>query len=172
MILDLRDTPSGGNSTVARGIMGRFIAQDGFYQKHSIPAEERMFDAKRSWVEIVSPRGDFHFDGPLVVLVDHWTGSMGEGIAIGLDGLKRATVVGAEMARLLGATESVTLPNSKIGVNYPAEKLFHVNGTPREDFVPPVRVNLAAPKAESPSDAILEAGLKALRALIQRGQTK
>jgi hypothetical protein len=26
--------------------------------------------------------------------VDHWTGSMGEGMAIGMDALRRATVVG------------------------------------------------------------------------------
>jgi len=102
----------------------------------------------------------------VVVLVDHWTGSMGEGIAIGMDGLKRATVVGTEMARLLGATHPITLPNSGIGVNFPAEKLFHVNGTPREDFVPAVKVDLAKPDNTGARDPILDAGLKALRARI------
>ena len=121
LILDLRNTPSGGNSTVARGIMGRFIGREGFYQKHSIPSEES-FGAKRSWMEIVSPRGDFRFDAPVVILVDHWTGSMGEGIAIGMDGLKRATIVGTEMAGLLGATSGITLPISKIGVNFPVRE--------------------------------------------------
>ena len=43
----------------------------------------------------------FPLASPVVVLVDHWTGSMGEGIAIGMDGLKRATIVGTEMAGLL-----------------------------------------------------------------------
>jgi carboxyl-terminal processing protease len=168
LILDLRDTPSGGNTTVARGIMGRFIGREGFYQKHSIPSEES-FGAKRSWVEIVSPRGDFRFAAPVVVLVNHWTGSMGEGIAIGMDGLRRATVVGTEMAGLLGATNGITLPNSKIGVNFPVEKLFHVNGTPREDFLPPVYVDLLNPENQKAQDAVLETGLKTLHALIKSG---
>ena len=151
--------------------MGRFIGREGFYQKHSIPSEET-FGAKRSWMEIVSPRGDFRFDAPVVILVDHWTGSMGEGIAIGMDGLKRATIVGTEMAGLLGAINGVTLPISKIGVNFPVEKLFHVNGLPREDFVPPVYVDLLKPEAQNTKDAILEAGLKTLEGLIKSGGTK
>jgi carboxyl-terminal processing protease len=34
LILDLTDTPSGGNSTVARAIMGRFIEHPMPYQQH------------------------------------------------------------------------------------------------------------------------------------------
>ena len=171
LILDLRDTPSGGNTTVARGIMGRFIGREGLYQKHSIPSEES-FGAKRSWVEIVSPRGAFRFAAPVVVLVDHWTGSMGEGIAIGMDALKRATVVGTEMAGLLGATNGITLPNSKIGVNFPVEKLFHVNGTPREYFVPHVYVDMLEPHVQNAQDAVLETGLRTLYALMKSGGPK
>ena len=165
LILDLRDTPSGGNTTVARGIMGRFLEREGFYQKHSLPEEERTSGVKRSWMEVVSPRGELPYKAPVVVLVDHWTGSMGEGIAIGLDGLKRATVVGTKMAGLLGATHQITLPNSGIGVNIPAEKLFHVNGTPREDYVPAVVVDLKKPENQNARDPILDAGLEVMRSL-------
>jgi C-terminal processing protease CtpA/Prc len=172
LILDLRDTPSGGNTTVARGIMGRFLEREGFYQKHSLPEEERTQGVPRSWMEIVSPRGARLYAAPVVVLVDHWTGSMGEGIAIGMDGLKRATVVGTRMAELLGATHQITLPNSGIGVSFPAEKLFHVNGTPREDFVPPVHVDLLKPEHQKVRDPILEAGLRTLRAGIRDGVSK
>jgi len=171
LILDLRDTPSGGNTTVARGIMGRFVEREGYYQRHSIPSEERQFGVPRTWAEIVSPRGEFRYGGPLVMLVDHWTGSMGEGIAIGLDGLKRATIVGTPMAGLLGATSGITLPNSKIGVNFPTEKLFHVNGTPREEFVPTVTVDLLK-NNKNAKDAVLEAGLRTLQELIKQGPTK
>jgi carboxyl-terminal processing protease len=38
-----------------------------------------------------------------VVLVGRWTASMGEGMAIGLDAMKRATIVGTRMAGLNGA---------------------------------------------------------------------
>ena len=162
LILDLRDTPSGGNTMVARGIMGRFITRDMPYQKHSIPAEERRYKTKRSWIELVSPRGEFTYTAPVVVLVNHWTGSMGEGIAIGMDGMKRATIVGTEMARLVGATSSIKLPNTGIGVNFPTEKLFHVSGTPRENFVPPVRVNLLKVNQGS-GEAMMREGLRSLK---------
>jgi C-terminal processing protease CtpA/Prc len=163
LILDLRDTPSGGNTTVARGIMGRFIRRDVPYQKHTIPAEERQYGTKRSWIELVSPRGEFTYTAPVVVLVNHWTGSMGEGITIGMDGMKRATVVGTEMARLIGATSGIRLPNTGIGATFPTEKLFHINGSPRENFVPPVRINLLLKANQGNDDAILQAGLSIMR---------
>jgi C-terminal processing protease CtpA/Prc len=166
LILDLRDTPNGGNTTVARGIMGRFIDREEFYQKHSFPSEERQTGIKRSWVELVSPRGPL-YPRPVVVLVDHWTESMGEGMAIGMDAIKRAKIVGTEMAGHAGAVQIITLPNSKIGVSFPPEKLFHVNGTPREDFVPPVYVDLLSPDSQATRDPILDAGLRTISAPIK-----
>src|SRR5450759_5365150 len=77
LIIDLRETPSGGNAIVARGIMSRFIAIEMTFQKHVLPNEEKEFKIKRSWFEIVSPRGAFKYDKQLVILVNHWTGSMG-----------------------------------------------------------------------------------------------
>ncbi len=166
LILDLRDTPSGGNTTVARGIMGRFIRRDMPYQKHSLPAEERQYGTKRSWIELASPRGEFTYTAPMVVLVNHWTGSMGEGITIGLDGMKRAIIVGTEMARLLGATSGIKLPHTGIGVTFPTEKLFHINGIPREKFVPAVNVDLLLEDNQNNEDMILPRGLRVLRAMI------
>lgn len=168
LILDLRDTPSGGNTLVARALMGRFVSRETPYQKHSVPAEERRHGVRRSWVEMVSPRGPFVYTKPLVVLVNHWTGSMGEGTAIGLDGAGRATVVGTEMARLVGATSQTRLPHTGIGVTFPTEKLFHVRGTPREEFVPPVYVDLLAGRGRDGEDLIMRAGLRALENLTRR----
>jgi C-terminal processing protease CtpA/Prc len=167
LVLDLRDTPSGGNTTVARGIMGRFIGREMPYQKHSIPAEERRYGTRRSWIEMVSPRGEFTYTAPVVVLANHWTGSMGEGMTIGMDGMRRATVVGTEMARLVGATSGIRLPHTGIGVTFPTEKLFHVNGTPRESFVPRVYVNLLLKGNPRDEDTILRLGLAVLRSLIK-----
>jgi C-terminal processing protease CtpA/Prc len=170
LILDLRDTPSGGNTTVARGIMGRFISHDMPYQKHSIPAEERQYGTKRSWIELVSPRGEFTYAAPVVVLVDHWTGSMGEGIAIGMDGMRRANIVGTEMARLAGATSGISLPNTGIGVTFPTEKLFHLSGSARENFVPTVHINLLVKVNQDDEDIILNRGLRVLKAKMKRDQ--
>jgi len=155
LVIDLRDTPSGGNSTVARGILGRFVDHETGYQKHVLVAEERETGIRRSWIELVSPRGPFQYDKKVAVLIGRWTGSMGEGIAIGFDALGKATV-GGPMAQLRGATCHLELPNSKIGVNLPAERLYHVNGTPREAFVPTIPV----PDSAGAGDAPLKAALR------------
>lgn len=147
LILDLRDTPSGGNSTVARGIMGRLVATESPYQIHEQVWDERMTGVRRRWVEHVIPRGR-RFAAPVAVLVGHWTGSMGEGLAIGLNGARKAAVIGTPMARLRGAVFDITLPHSRLTVKFPTEKLFHVDGTPREAFLPcPARTDFAAADA-------------------------
>ncbi|WP_299181157.1 S41 family peptidase [uncultured Aquimarina sp.] len=135
IVLDLRDTPSGGNTTVARAIMGSFISKEAPYQQHNFIYEKRLFDVERKTVELVSPRGKT-YKNTLVILCGRWTGSMGEGITIGFDGLNRAEVVGTGMGDLLGAIYQYTLPETKIGFQFPVEKLFHINGIPREDFKP------------------------------------
>ena len=85
---------------------------------------------------------------------------MGEGLAIGFDGTGRGTVIGTPMAGLLGATYRLTLPKTGIGVNVPAERLYHVRGTPREEFRPAVPVDLTG--AGSEADPILTAALRFL----------
>jgi C-terminal processing protease CtpA/Prc len=160
LILDLRDTPSGGNTTVARGIMGRLIAKERPYQKHADAGEQRETGIRHAWIELVSPRGPFTYSRPVVVLVGRWTASMGEGTAIGLSGMGRAKVVGTRMAGLLGAKRAVDLPNAHFAVTYAAERLFTVGGVPRESFVPDVLVDLAKAKG---ADPVLSAGVAALR---------
>ena len=140
IILDLRDTPSGGNTTVARAIMGKFISKEMFYQKHVAPYEEKFYDVKRSWMEYVSPKGKI-FNKKVVVLVGRWTGSVGEAIALGFSKIKKAKVVGTKMAGLLGAIYCYSLDETQIGFCFPAEQLFHVDGTPREDFIPKYLTN-------------------------------
>jgi len=160
LIIDLRETPSGGNTAVARAILGRFISKDHFYQKHELFAEEKSTGVKRSWQEIVSPRGRT-YTKPLIVLADHWTGSIAEGITIAFDGMKRATVIGTQLARLNGAVDGFDLPNSKIGVNIVTERLYHINGTPREFYKPTITVNTTAQKPGN--DVILNAALNRLK---------
>jgi len=160
LILDLRDTGSGGNSSVARGILGRFVSKDSPYQKHVLPSEENETGIRRSWLELVSPRGAFVYRGPVAVLVDHWTGSMGEGVAIGLSAVASATPVGTPMAGLAGATYHLKLPRTGIGMNVPAERLYAVDGTPRETFRPKIAIDLA--RADAGVDPFITAAWQAL----------
>jgi C-terminal processing protease CtpA/Prc len=159
LIIDLRETPSGGNSTVARAILSRFIDHEQFYQKHELYAEEKETGVKRSWVEMVSPRGR-RYTGKVVILANHWTGSIAEGITIAFDGMKRATVIGTEMARLNGAVSSDQMPHIKIGFNFPTERLYHISGKPRELYEPVIKVNTTTQAAGN--DVILDTALQYL----------
>jgi C-terminal processing protease CtpA/Prc len=159
LILDLRDVPSGGDSSVALGIMGRFVQTMLPYQRHRIPHFGQP-DIERNWIEMVAPRGLFTYKAPVVVLVDHWTGSMGEGMAIGFDAMHRALVVGTPMAHLAGAISDFRLPLTGIDVAYATEQLYHANGTPRQDWMPPILVESAATKS---TDPIMTRGLSELR---------
>ncbi|MCF6441241.1 S41 family peptidase [Pseudoalteromonas luteoviolacea] len=166
LILDLRNTPSGGNSDVARGIMSRFISERFPYQEHELVAVEHEFGVKRRWQEFVYPRGDKTFTKPLVVLSNRWTGSMGEGMTIGLHGMQRATVIGTPMAQLLGAISGHTLTHSQLNVVIPVEKLFHINGTPREAFLPDILIDHVG-NIEN-EDLALKAGLRYLSKLASK----
>jgi C-terminal processing protease CtpA/Prc len=158
LIIDMRETPSGGNTTVARAILSRFISKEQFYQKHELYAEEKLSGVKRSWEEIVSPRG-ITYSGPLVILADHWTGSISEGIVIAFDGMKRATVIGTALARLNGAVETAEMPNTRIGFNFATERLYHVNGLPRELYRPAIEVDVTGQKYGEGGDLILNRAL-------------
>lgn len=134
LIIDLTETPSGGNTTVARAIMGRFIDKTLPYQKHEF---DEQYETKRVWTEFVTPRKS-QFKGKVYILVGHWTGSMGEGIAIGFDRMKRAKIIGTKMAGLLGAISNFQMTETKIGYQFPTERLYQTNGKPREDFLPKI----------------------------------
>jgi carboxyl-terminal processing protease len=134
IIIDITETPGGGNSAVARAIMGRFIEKEMPFQKHEMT--ETQYRIKRSWTEFVVPRNET-YKNEVIILVGHWTGSMGEGIAIGFDGMDRGKVIGTKMAGLIGAISQFRLSNTKIGFQFPTERVYHINGTPREDFKSP-----------------------------------
>lgn len=161
LILDLQQTPAGGNSTVARGILGRLISVDLPYQKHELVAEQREFGIRRSWLEYVSPRGPFTYTRPMVVLVGRWTASMGEGMAIALHGMGRAQVVGTRMAGLRGALGSIVLPNTAFELRVPVERLYTVSGVRREDFLPDMLLDLQG--VDSEHGRAIEAALQVLR---------
>jgi carboxyl-terminal processing protease len=133
--IDLTDTASGGNTVVARAVMGWFVTGARPYQIHNLPAEERETGVPRQWVEQVLPRPGKHHDSPVTVRVGRWTGSMGEGLAIGFDALG-ARVEGDRMAGLLGAVYDHRLERSGLMLKLPTERLYAVDGTPREAFLP------------------------------------
>lgn len=134
LLIDLRNTPSGGNTSVARGIMGHFVDHDRPYQTHMIPYESRVLGPTRKFTEYVAPYGT-RYRGKVYVAGGHWTGSMGEGLMIGFDAIG-ATTVGTDLAHLLGALHNETIDGSAAKVDLGTEQLFTVAGLPREAYQP------------------------------------
>lgn len=147
MILDLRNTPSGGNTDVARAIIGHFVDAARPYQVHEIPAIERATTVPRRFIELALPRAP-RFSGRLAVLGGRWTGSMGEGLVIGLHAAAGARTFASDMGDLLGALHVLELPASGAVLELGGEALFHVDGTPRADFVADVPLASADRDAE------------------------
>ncbi len=165
LIIDLRNTTGGGNSYVARGIMSRFITKSMPYQLHQSFDEswDNQPIIERSWAEYVSPRNK-QYKNPVVVLVGKWTGSMGEGLAIGFDGLGRAEIIGTEMKRLAGgSTNDFHLKNENLNYKLMTEKLFHLNGTPREKYIPENYVS----QSSTEKDEILKKGIELINKMAE-----
>jgi len=156
LIIDLRNTVDGGNSYVARGIMSRFIQEPKPYQKHW--TKEKYGDnpnVERSWTEYVNPRS-VQYEKPVFILVGRWTGSMGEGLAIGFDGMQRGQIIGTEMERLAGEMSGFSFDHLRFGYRLSTAKLFHVNGIPREKYVPSHYVKQTTTKKDETLEKALE----------------
>ena len=143
-IIDLRDTGSGGTTDVAEPVMGRFVTTAADYQI-TVPLHASPVIGK------VQPRGPWTLTGPVAVLAGRWTGSMGEGMAIGFDGMKRGVIVGGPMAGLAGGVEVFNLPATDTNLRLPAYALTHVDGTPRQEWMPKERVQPDAGGTDDPA---------------------
>lgn len=129
LILDLRETAGGGGTDIAEPILGRFIDKKMAYQR-------TVFRNGSSDNREITPTGSWTYQEPVIVLVGRWTGSMGEGMAIGIDGMKRGNVIGSQMARLAGGTEPIKLKETGMSVWLPTYDLHHIDGTPRHEWKP------------------------------------
>ena len=153
LILDLRETPDGGSRIVCESLLGHFVESEAAWQLRQVAGRSGRTP------DVVKP-GTTRYRGGLVVLVDRWTAGEAEALATGLDGAANAVLVGTPMAGLHGDAQALTLPHSRIVARFPAQRTFHVNGTPRELVRPDVEVDLASPSG-GPGDPILYQGLKA-----------
>jgi carboxyl-terminal processing protease len=157
LLLDLRETQAGGAPAVARALLGRFTEHEAPCIVREPWSGGRPTMARSA--EMVAPRGPFAYRAPVVALVDRWTAGEGESLAVGLQAVARAALIGTPMAGLHGDAREVLLRNSGIGVRFPCARVFLVDGTPREAARPSHPVDLAAPSG-GPGDPILYQGLK------------
>ena len=165
LVLDLRQTPSGGGSGIAEPIMARLVSEEVPYQRMRWLAGRGDSPFEHLSVDHIVPRTDKPtYRRPMVILVSRWTGSMGEGISIGLEGAGRATLVGTAMAGLGGAVGVFEMPTSGVGFQFPIRQIDHVDGTPRQTRRPGVEVDM---RTATGADPILEAGVGTLRVTVR-----
>jgi carboxyl-terminal processing protease len=156
LVLDVRSN-SGGDTAVARPILGRFLGERAQY---AWMARREGAGLGPRWPEFVEPRGPWTYTGELVVLVDAFSVSMAEGFALALQGLGRARLVGTRMAGLGAAVGRLRLPHARISVQISTEPVYALDGRPRDELVPDVRVD---PFRADGEDPWLAAALEALR---------
>jgi C-terminal processing protease CtpA/Prc len=152
LILDLREVTD-GTREMTHAILGRFAAAQAPWQLRERGPGRRVAD-------VVAPRGE-RYRAPVLVLVDRWTAGEGEAVAAGMVAVANARLVGTAMAGLRGELGEVRLAASGLVLRFPVDKVFHVDGTPREALRPHVLVDLAAPQG-GPGDPILYQALKLL----------
>lgn len=129
LIIDVRRN-GGGDTAVARPIMGRFLHERRPY------AQMRRRDGAglgAAWTEYVDPRGPFTYTRPVVVLTDHWSGSMAEGFPMGMRGIGRARIVGTRMAGLGAAVFSLRLDRTGVQAQYSGEPVYDREGAGPEE---------------------------------------
>ena len=153
LILDVREVADASSHAGTVAILSRFARERAPWQLREPQGTARVADT-------VAPRGT-RYGAPVVVLVDRWTAGEGEALAAGLIAVAGARLVGTPMAGMRGEVREARLPHSGIVLRYPAQKVYHVDGTPREDLRPHVPVDLANP-AGGPGDPILYQALKLL----------
>ncbi|MEQ1894881.1 MAG: S41 family peptidase, partial [Planctomycetota bacterium] len=156
LVLDVRSN-SGGDTAVARPILGRFLTKRAQYAWMARRAGSGLGPR---WPEFVEPRGPWTYTQPLFVLVDPFTVSMAEGFAMALQSLDRAELVGTRMAGLSAAVGRIRLPNSGISVQLSTEPVYTLDGRPRDALRPDVAVD---PLALGGEDPWLEAALRRIR---------
>ncbi|WP_339142824.1 S41 family peptidase [Pseudoalteromonas galatheae] len=166
-IIDLRNTPSGGNTGVAEPILGHFTAAPSVYQKYRTQTGTVQFN-KAELKDALTKPAKQQIKVPFVVLAGRWTGSIGEGMTIGFDALGADAIIGAPMADLLGGIKRLDLAQSDAWVEVGFERLYHVNGGFREDFEPNIIV--AGDMDKNGKDVALETAVSVLHSKTNKGQ--
>jgi carboxyl-terminal processing protease len=124
---------------MARAVMGLFISRRLPFQRPRV--EERNTSTFRDRVEYATPRLAEPCQGPARRArrgLDREHG--GKVWPSDSTACRRGTVVGTQMAGLRGAVDSVDLPSLGCRAFFPTEQVFHVDGTPRHEWLPPVVV--------------------------------
>ena len=136
LIIDVREN-GGGDTAVARPIMGRFITEPKAYARMRRRSGAGL---GAPWTETVEPRGPFTYRQPVAVLTTRWSASMAEGFPMGMRGIGRAVIVGTPMMRVGAAVFPLRLDRTGVELQYSAEPVYDVQDRQRWLLEPDVSV--------------------------------
>lgn len=156
LVIDVRNN-GGGDTAVARPIMGRFIAVRAAY---ALMRRRKGSGLSPPWTEYVDPRGPFTYSQPVVVLTGHWSANMAEGFPMGMRDIGRAIIVGTRMMGLSASVFPIRLDRTGIDAQYSGEPVYDTQDRPRQDLRPDVEV--------SPGEDSLPVGMAVLRTAIDQ----
>ena len=88
---------------------------------------------------------------------------MGEGITIGLDAMSRAEIVGTEMKGQAGSNSYFNFDNQPFGYSLVLQRLYHIDGTPREKYIPKNYVS----QSTNQNDETLEKGIEVVNKMME-----
>jgi carboxyl-terminal processing protease len=159
LIIDVRGN-GGGDTAVARPIMGRFISEK---RPYALMRRRTGKGLSAPWTEHVEPRGPFTYTRPVVVLANQWSGSMAEGFPMGMRDIGRGRIVGTRMMGLGAAVFPICLDRTGIQAQYSAEAVYDTNDVPRWKLSPDVPVPA--------SSDILAAGANELGRMIEHARS-
>jgi carboxyl-terminal processing protease len=154
LVLDARDN-GGGDTAVARPIMGRFISTR---RPYALMRRRDGVGLSAPWTEYVDPRGPFTYDKPIVVLTNRWSGSMAEGFPMGMRDIGRARIVGTPMMGLGAGVVPLRLDRTALQAQYSAEPVYDLTDRPRSRLRPDIET--------APGSDVLAAGLRELHRMI------
>lgn len=136
LIIDVRQN-GGGDTAVARPIMGRFISEKKPYARMR---RREGVGLSEPWTEFVKNRGPFTYRAPVIVLTSRWSASMAEGFPMGMRAIGRGLIVGTPMMRLGAAVVPIKLESTGLELQYSAEPVYDIQDKPRWLLDPDVLV--------------------------------
>jgi len=132
IIIDIRNSPSGGSTGAAYPIIGHFVKKTVPFQKYEYLSGKQETDNLKSKKPFINK--------PLVLIVGRWTGSVGEGLASGVGSNKIGVILGTEMHKLAGSICGYKFNYLPYNYQIPCNDVQQLNGEPRTDIKPKILI--------------------------------
>jgi hypothetical protein len=133
IIIDLRNSPNGGSTFAAYPVIAHFIKKKVPFQKYEY------LDGTQATDKLKSKKP--YSKKPMVLVVGRWTGSVGEGLASGVNANNIGVVLGTEMHKLAGSMCGSKFNYLPYDYQIPCNDVQQLNGESRTVLKPNILIN-------------------------------